>query len=606
MRCTVLFPLLLAATAVRADFIDHLATAADVGKMKGPHRGSPRVLVIPLVVDDEPFESGQGNAAGFEAELRAFYGPPGAGFGFQRYFAAASLGRFTPEVSVASPVHIPTCPQLGPYTGCAIPRNGISGGDILGSVQLLQDVLRFLDEILVCAQDGPGSGRSCTAGGGADLGEVDVEGPAGVPDGWVDGVLLVSNAPFGGIALPVRWLRDNPLLQFTYPPLPDFTYGSQQVGIVAIAGRSGAPRHAAYVSVHEYGHVLGLADLYNESGSTTDMPYSVMGDWGYDVAASLPDPFSRVVLGWAQLHQVTGPGTLVLPPAAETGKVYKLGTGREFFLLEYRTRGNLTDGDLTVPGGVVVQRVRLDQLPSPNEGSFLGTLANCVNCSAWDPMLLVEQADGRYDLQQSLPRADADDLYRENDALLPSTDTQPRGASHMVSSTNRLDGTPTGLSLTVESITATEARVRVDAPAVADGCAELGWLCRESTCTAGACGTLAGPPDAGHPDAHVADAAVPQDASVPVDAGSPRPDAAVSPDAAAVTPDAATTPDAAITPDAGIPGADGGAAADAGAAPPGEDGPGSGCACTAGDAGAGSFLLAAALATLTRRRHARA
>ena len=50
---------------------------------------------------------------------------------------------------------------------------------------------------------------------------------------------------------------------------------------------------------HFIGHLLGFADLYNESQTTTDLPYSLMGGWYYDTAASLLDPFSRVAIGWA-------------------------------------------------------------------------------------------------------------------------------------------------------------------------------------------------------------------------------------------------------------------------------------------------------------------
>jgi M6 family metalloprotease-like protein/MYXO-CTERM domain-containing protein len=469
----------------RADYIDHFATRDDVGLYKVPSRGATRVLVIPVIVDDLPFE--QGSEEAFVDDIDAFYADDdgnllGDGFTFTRYWEQASLGRFRPTATVAPPVRFPACPPLGAYADCAIPRGaGLPDGDVQGAIAVLGDALDFLNEIVLCATAGPSPERTCTVGGGVDLADYDTSGPDGAPDGFVDGVIVVSNAAFPGIALPVRDLSQSNLLRF-FGPFPEFSYDGVVVPSVAIAGRASRPQRQTWVSVHEFGHLLGFADLYNESGSTTDLPYTLMGGWFYDTPASLLDAFSRVAIGWANVVQVAGPGTFTLPTAATSGVVLKVGDGDEFFLVEHRQRiDGAVDGDLGVEQGVFVERVRLARRPSPAPGSYFNTLRSCVNCTAFDPMLMVEEADGRYDLQRGRARDDADDLFSAGDTIGPSDDVAPRSAAHAPFSTNRLDGGRTGLAITVEASSAEGASVTIEGPALADPCAALGALC------AGAC-----------------------------------------------------------------------------------------------------------------------
>ena len=116
----------IAAPATRADFIDHLARTDDIGVLKVPHQGETHVLVIPLIIDDQPFEDGDEQT--FLDELDTFYAAgPGT---LQAYYEHASLGRFSPRATVAAAVHLPTCPTLGAYEDC-IDRGagrGVSSG----------------------------------------------------------------------------------------------------------------------------------------------------------------------------------------------------------------------------------------------------------------------------------------------------------------------------------------------------------------------------------------------------------------------------------------------------------------------------------------------
>ncbi len=484
---------LLTSTAVHADFIDHFANPNDIGLLKVPRFGTTRVLVIPVVVDDQPFQ--QGSEQAFLDELASFYAPDAEGWAFTPYWEATSLGRFRPEATVAAPVRFATCPPLGAHEDCRIPRGaGLAEGDTQGAVNVLVDAFSFVDNILRCASEGPTDG--CTEGGGINFADFDTSGPElGVPDDVVDGVILVSNAGFPGIALPVKDLSNNQLISL-FGPFPEFIYDGKLVPAAAISGST----NAAFVSVHEFGHLLGWCDLYNEAGTTTDMPYTLMGGWSYQDPGSLPDAYSRAAAGFAHVVQVAGDGTFTLGPADETGTMLKVGSGDEFFLVELRRKveGRL-DGDLTEEFGVIVERVRLQKRPSAEQGRYFGTLQNCVNCTPFDTFLSIEQADGRFELENRFPRDDDEDLFQAGSEIAPSDDTAPRTLDHQVFSTNRYDGSRTDVTIRVVDVSATSATIEIEAPALENPCAEIAALCQVEECAvrddgAGECGSVLPPP----------------------------------------------------------------------------------------------------------------
>ncbi len=481
---------LLLSSSARADFIDHFATSADVGLLKMPHEGEVPVLVIPLLIDDLPFA--QGSESAFLEDVAAFFDPSAEGWAFTPYWETQSLGRYRPVATVAPPVRFPSCPAIGTYEDCAIPRGGgISEDGLQVAAATLRGSLFFLDQVFRCAVGGPGAGLDCSEGGGVDLAALDVTGvTAGTPDGFVDGVIVVSNGGFPGITLPAQELSENPLMNLL-GPLPTFTYDDKTISIVALAGRVDPPYREVWVAVHEYGHALGFADLYNERGTTTDMPYTVMGGWFYDKAAPLLDAYSRAAIGFAHVVQVSGSGSHTLTPVDRSGTVLKVGTGDEFFMVELRRKvPGVLDDDLRIDAGVVVERVRLQKRPSPDRGQYFATLQDCVNCTAFDSFLSIEQADGLFQLESGFGTDDADDLFLAGDEIAPSDDVAPRSASHAVFSTNLMDGTPTGITIRVTAVSPDQATVEIEAPAVDDACAELAELCGPLPCEDGECGRV--------------------------------------------------------------------------------------------------------------------
>ena len=132
---------------------------------------------------------------------------------------------------------------------------------------------------------------------------------------------------------------------------------------------------------HEYGHILGLIDLYNTDflqmqdglpeedsagiGSWGLMGHGALGWRGDDGPVSL-SAFSRMHLGWCRLTELgQGDQQIRLGSVGSAGDVFRVPMmGRESFLLEYRTRDEHYDRN--IPGeGLLIWHVRWQP---PSEG----------------------------------------------------------------------------------------------------------------------------------------------------------------------------------------------------------------------------------------------
>ncbi|MEW5701528.1 MAG: M6 family metalloprotease domain-containing protein [Candidatus Zixiibacteriota bacterium] len=165
------------------------------------------------------------------------------------------------------------------------------------------------------------------------------------------------------------------------------------------------------VFCHEYGHILGMPDLYDYDGKLDTATYftpndendhplvdwDVMGYGGYNIMAygnrSCPSHFcgwSRTFLGWATPVIPTcleGTYTLYNIEEHAAENLFKIpinAQGTEYFLLEYRNPGNaglfdhlnsdfsaycpwFTPGRDTLDAGLLITHI--DDLVSPNDGT---------------------------------------------------------------------------------------------------------------------------------------------------------------------------------------------------------------------------------------------
>ncbi|MCP4569819.1 MAG: M6 family metalloprotease domain-containing protein [FCB group bacterium] len=171
----------------------------------------------------------------------------------------------------------------------------------------------------------------------------------------------------------------------------------------------GKDMNAIGVFCHEWGHVLGLPDLYDVDGSSAGIGnWGLMGSGNYNGSSRLPSHFtawSKKELGWLTLTNVDANMTGVSIPAVEYNPVaYRLkkdgnSGGLEYWIVENRQQ---TASDSGLPaGGLIVYHI--------NDG--ISCLDNWCNSNDWNPRVFVEQADGRYDLQYNNNRGDAGDVF---------------------------------------------------------------------------------------------------------------------------------------------------------------------------------------------------
>ena len=179
------------------------------------------------------------------------------------------------------------------------------------------------------------------------------------------------------------------------------------------------------VFAHEYGHALGLPDLYDTDGSSEGI-----GSWGLmasgswnrvDRSGDSPahlSAWSKYQLGWVSPAMVNT--TLTNEPiAAASGQadVYQLlsgspSTGGEYFLIENRQQSGFDAG---LPGaGIAIWHIDEAKTDNRNECT---TATGCTN----HYKVALEQADGLFELEKNVDRGDTGDLYVSGKEFTPTT-----------------------------------------------------------------------------------------------------------------------------------------------------------------------------------------
>jgi immune inhibitor A len=232
------------------------------------------------------------------------------------------------------------------------------------------------------------------------------------------------------------------------------------------------------VFCHEFGHTLGLPDLYDTSilgGASNVGPgcWSLMSSGAFGGDGQSPESPSGFGawcmewLGWANRIRPTQDTTVVLPPASDGAPLVEFcfqgEASPEHFLIENRIRESF---DRKLPNdGLVVSQVDDAMI-----GSLIG--ANRINTGP-TPGLRILEADGNFDMYHGYNRGDVSDPF-------PGTAKRTRIDDLTTPSTRTFLGAPTNIAL--ENITRSgrnvSVRVRVRSPGwsaprdVAPGAAE--------------------------------------------------------------------------------------------------------------------------------------
>jgi M6 family metalloprotease-like protein len=176
------------------------------------------------------------------------------------------------------------------------------------------------------------------------------------------------------------------------------------------------------VFAHEYGHALGLPDLYDVSLSSTGSDlssWSLMagGTWnginGHSPASF--DAWSKIQLGWiTPIVLKSDVANKTIPPSYNSGVVYKLWKkgvlGKEYFLVENRQNIGF---DTALPGsGLLIYHVDDNKRTTDNTEQ----LFRCINhsnwlCGAQHGLIALEQADGLFELEKDFDIGDAGDPF---------------------------------------------------------------------------------------------------------------------------------------------------------------------------------------------------
>jgi M6 family metalloprotease-like protein len=206
------------------------------------------------------------------------------------------------------------------------------------------------------------------------------------------------------------------------------------------------------VFCHEFGHVLGLPDLYDYDGSSEGIGnWCLMsgGSWGASGSSATEHrpvhmtAWCKAYLGWLTPTLVTSGQTVQIPPVETDAEAYKLWEdayqGGRYFLLENRTK---TGFDADLPGeGVALWHCNDEVFFSNDDDAFR--------------LVDMEEADGANDLDTKANGADAGDLYPGSTVKTSFTDaTNPSaldvfGVATGVAATSFADGPGSDVTVTL-------------------------------------------------------------------------------------------------------------------------------------------------------------
>ncbi len=334
-----------------------------------PLQGQPKSLVLLVGFKDVPFEQ---SLEDFNNLLnQSGYDYNGATGSCRDYFIAVSDSLFQPQFDA-----------YGPYT---LDKNMADYGAESGGNHDKDPYSMIIEACAAAADDG------------VDFDEYDTDG-----DGVLDNVFVYYagyNQAEGG---PANSIWPHKASVAWRNAKVDGKYLATYACTSEYSGRSGKNRASIGTFCHEFGHVLGLPDLYD-----TDYKYYTVSDWSimcsgnYNNNGRTPPTYSayeRFFLGWLTPEQLTEKGQYALEPLQESNQAYLIAekahnlngdnpNPNEFFLLEYRTQ---TGWDAYLPGsGMLVWHI--DYLASawysntPNNGpSFLRIHMEEANGVYWN------------------------------------------------------------------------------------------------------------------------------------------------------------------------------------------------------------------------------
>ena len=313
---------------------------------------------IQRMMNEEGFDG-----TGSGVTLTGTYRPVGSAYD---YFCDQSDGRYRPVFDVIGPIELD---QPYSYYGANLDNDD---EDDQNPEEMIVSAVRKLSEQHL-----------------ADLADYDSNG-----DGLVDMVYVIyagyGEADGGGpnTIWPHMWdIRET--------RLADETIDGLHLGLYACSSelkRGGQPCGIG-TFCHEFGHCLGLPDLYDidYSGGFGLGSFDIMSGGNYNGGGHCPPAYSafeRYSLGWLQYEEPADSLTVTLPDIKDSNRALRLTSTRpqEYFTLENRQQ---TGWDRYLPcSGLMIQHIDYDEEAWTD---------NTVNDDPDHPRVTIMPADGRLD-----------------------------------------------------------------------------------------------------------------------------------------------------------------------------------------------------------------
>ena len=234
----------------------------------------------------------------------------------------------------------------------------------------------------------------------------DSAGPGTLPDGWMDGAIVFGPGFTGATAV--------------FPPdEPGGAKSAVKPGPFVAAG----PDATASDVLRAFAELLGFRG---------DTCLSILSP--ADKGFPLLDAYNRTAAGWAEVMEVKGTAqNVLLLPALASGKVYRFGGEKEYFLVENRGPAEGYDLSLLSPGLAVYHII--ESAPRTATSS-LKWYTRVVNVAPEDPVSLQPP-------ERCIPDSF---LFREGQELKPDyLDQNPAGGSRRPANSNWSSGEPSDL-----------------------------------------------------------------------------------------------------------------------------------------------------------------
>jgi immune inhibitor A len=334
--------------------------APSVAVRSRPTTGTLRCLVLLVDFSDNP-------ASRSPQDFQNMLFAPGTG-SLRDFYRENSYGQLDVQGNVVGWLRLPQ-----PYSYYVNAQSG-TGPDPQNARSMVVDALNI-------------------AAGQVNFAQYDSDG-----DGYVDG-LFVVHAGSGAEADPNPATRRLKVWshQWNIPQPLMFN------GVTAYAYCTEPEDGRVGVFCHEFGHMLGLPDLYDTTYRSEGVGvWCVMGAGSWNNGGNTPGHFclwSKTQLNWVNPTHVTAPTSLSLPAIEQNqNAAHRLWSGgqagSEYFLIENRQRVGF---DASLPAdGLLIWKIDENAADNTNPGGYRVGLA---------------QADGRRDLELGRNRGDAGDPY---------------------------------------------------------------------------------------------------------------------------------------------------------------------------------------------------